>query len=239
MIKTKFLPSIFLLSLIIITSCTSTHYEKVKFIDSSYHYKVELKNPRKKPISNCNFQVYYIQNGQEKLIKSYKTDNSGYAEISINENIFNSEILIKIPKQEFDKSTNYILPYEFKGIDKENYYIKILIPYTKEFLKTKDTSTRLLLTRRVLLNTHPEWDNETRKKIESGNIEVGMEPDMVRAALGEPQNITRYFTGDSKQIWAFFVNPHRTVKVYFENGKVKKIERISKPMEPPPPVFGY
>lgn len=77
---------------------------------------------------------------------------------------------------------------------------------------------------------YPQWDEATVQKVAARDVEIGMTPEMVTAALGKPDAITR--EGDEEKwgyaiIWAGFDGPARKTFVYFvyfKNGQVLRIE---------------
>jgi len=74
---------------------------------------------------------------------------------------------------------------------------------------------------------HPQWDEATVQKVGAREVEIGMMPEMVQAALGKPDAITR--EGD-EETWGYeiiidnFVNIRRQLVyfVHFKNGRVVK-----------------
>lgn len=73
----------------------------------------------------------------------------------------------------------------------------------------------------------PQWDQATVETVAAGRIEIGMTPDMVRAALGKPDIVERI---GPEEKWSFAVWKQRgehvwKVYVYFvfiKEGKVSK-----------------
>jgi hypothetical protein len=51
-------------------------------------------------------------------------------------------------------------------------------------------------------NRHPDWDEITVQKVASRRIEIGMIPEMVRAALGEPDRVSRE---GGEEIWGYAI----------------------------------
>lgn len=51
-------------------------------------------------------------------------------------------------------------------------------------------------------NRHPDWDEITVQKVASRRIEIGMIPEMVRAALGEPDRVSRE---GGQEIWGYAI----------------------------------
>lgn len=73
---------------------------------------------------------------------------------------------------------------------------------------------------------HPKWEPSVINKVARRQVEPGMTGDMVRAAIGLPDSITR--EGDT-EVWGYavFENDYQPVKkyvyfVYFELGVVTK-----------------
>jgi len=73
---------------------------------------------------------------------------------------------------------------------------------------------------------HPNWDSTTVRKVSNRLVESGMTPDMVRAAIGLPDAISRT---DGTEIWQYqvFVGDYQPKKetvytVYFQNGAVTR-----------------
>jgi outer membrane protein assembly factor BamE (lipoprotein component of BamABCDE complex) len=73
---------------------------------------------------------------------------------------------------------------------------------------------------------HPKWDSTTIRKVAAREIEPGMTPDMVKAALGLPDAISR--TG-GEEAWQYqvFVGDYQPRKetvytVYFKEGAVTR-----------------
>lgn len=74
---------------------------------------------------------------------------------------------------------------------------------------------------------HPQWDEATVQKVAAREVEIGMMPEMVEAALGKPDAITR--EGD-EETWGYeiiidnFVHIRRQLVyfVHFKNGQVAK-----------------
>jgi hypothetical protein len=77
---------------------------------------------------------------------------------------------------------------------------------------------------------YPQWDEATVQKVAAKQVEIGMTPEMVTAALGKPDAIPRQ--GDEEQ-WCFalllggFSGPayyEFVYFVYFKNGHVVRME---------------
>jgi hypothetical protein len=72
---------------------------------------------------------------------------------------------------------------------------------------------------------YPQWDEATVQKVAAREVEIGMAPEMVEAALGKPDAITR--EGD-EETWGYEVIIDNFVKirrqlvyfVHFKNGQV-------------------
>lgn len=72
---------------------------------------------------------------------------------------------------------------------------------------------------------HPQWDETTVQKVAAREVEIGMMPEMVEAALGKPDVITREGGGET---WGYeviidnFVHIRRQLVyfVHFKNGQV-------------------
>ena len=58
---------------------------------------------------------------------------------------------------------------------------------------------------------HPKWDEGTVRKVAARKVEVGMTPEMVAAALGKPDKISR--DGD-EEIWGYATTIHEGENVY-------------------------
>ena len=52
----------------------------------------------------------------------------------------------------------------------------------------------------AIRSQHPEWDDNTIKKLAARQVEVGMTPEMVRAALGKPDSVS---TEGGEEVWGF------------------------------------
>ena len=77
---------------------------------------------------------------------------------------------------------------------------------------------------------YPQWDEATVQKLAARQVEVGMTPEMVTAALGKPDAISRQgdedkwgyalisagFDGPARKKFVFFV--------YFKDGRVTRME---------------
>lgn len=73
----------------------------------------------------------------------------------------------------------------------------------------------------------PTWDSATIRKVSNRRVEPGMTPDMVRAAIGLPDAISRTPGGETWQ-YKVFVGDYQPVKktvytVYFQDGAVTRI----------------
>jgi outer membrane protein assembly factor BamE (lipoprotein component of BamABCDE complex) len=77
---------------------------------------------------------------------------------------------------------------------------------------------------------YPQWDEATVQKVAAKQVEIGMTPEMVTAALGKPDAIPRQ--GDEEK-WCFalllggFSGPaykEFVYFVYFKNGHVVRME---------------
>ncbi|MFO7984269.1 MAG: outer membrane protein assembly factor BamE [Desulfatiglandaceae bacterium] len=73
---------------------------------------------------------------------------------------------------------------------------------------------------------HPDWDSTTIRKVSNRLVEPGMTPDMVRAAIGLPDDVSRTDQGET---WRYqvFVGDYQPEKqtvytVYFEDGRVTR-----------------
>jgi outer membrane protein assembly factor BamE (lipoprotein component of BamABCDE complex) len=73
---------------------------------------------------------------------------------------------------------------------------------------------------------YPQWDQATVQVVAARRIEIGMTPEMVRAALGEPEKVLSMGPEDG---WGYAIDRHygmgnvsrRVVFwVYFKNGKI-------------------
>ena len=72
---------------------------------------------------------------------------------------------------------------------------------------------------------YPQWDEATVQKVAAREVEIGMMPEMVEAALGKPDVITREGGGET---WGYeviidnFVHIRRQLVyfVHFKNGQV-------------------
>jgi outer membrane protein assembly factor BamE (lipoprotein component of BamABCDE complex) len=77
---------------------------------------------------------------------------------------------------------------------------------------------------------YPQWDQATVEKVASARVEVGMTPEMVRAALGEPDRVSRE---GGEEIWGYAIwivpgeAPARLKFVYFVHFKEGKIVRTT------------
>lgn len=230
---------IILFCFIWINSCTPTHHHQVKKEGDVYKFEIFIQSPRFKGIPEIKVQLNSVTHNTGTELRLLKTDRSGKIRVELESGMFNKQLEIVVPDQEFKNSQNFILPYSYKVKDelKKRFTWDVVIPYNNEFLETRDEFTRTLYIRRVLLNKFPEWDEDVKDKIKTGNIEEGMTTDMIRAALGNPQNITRYYTNGENQTWTYFLTPSKKVIVFFEDGLVKKIKREYIPSNVPPPVY--
>jgi len=73
---------------------------------------------------------------------------------------------------------------------------------------------------------HPKWDSITVRKVAAREVEPGMTPDMVQAALGLPDVISRTADGQEWQ-YQVFVGDYQPRKetvytVYFKEGAVTR-----------------
>jgi len=73
----------------------------------------------------------------------------------------------------------------------------------------------------AIRSQHPEWDQTTVGKLAAKNVEAGMTREMVRAALGSPDSISRE---DEEEVWGyaywlFSGESSRQVFVYFVHFK--------------------
>jgi len=71
---------------------------------------------------------------------------------------------------------------------------------------------------------HPKWDSSTVRKVAAREVQPGMTPDMVQAALGLPDVISRTADGEAWQ-YQVFVGDYQPRKetvytVYFKEGVV-------------------
>ena len=77
---------------------------------------------------------------------------------------------------------------------------------------------------------YPQWDEATVQRVAAKEIEIGMTPEMVTAALGKADAISRH--GDEEKwgfalVYAGFDGPARmkfVYFVYFKNGHVVRME---------------
>lgn len=71
--------------------------------------------------------------------------------------------------------------------------------------------------RKRFVADHPELSAERRNAILSGRYEIGMTPDEVRAAIGDPWHVNRSRTRwASHEQWIYY----GTTYLYFTNGKL-------------------
>ena len=74
---------------------------------------------------------------------------------------------------------------------------------------------------------HPQWDEATVQRVAAREVEIGMTPEMVEAALGKPDAISHE---EDEEIWGYeividnFVHIRRQLVyfVHFKNGQVVK-----------------
>lgn len=64
---------------------------------------------------------------------------------------------------------------------------------------------------------HPEWDEETLRNLAARNVKPGMTREMVVAALGKPESVSRE---GNEEVWGYAYNQlvgenYRRVFVYF------------------------
>ena len=52
----------------------------------------------------------------------------------------------------------------------------------------------------AIRSQHPEWDDNTIKKLSARQVEAGMTPEMVKVALGNPDSVS---TKDGEEVWGF------------------------------------
>ena len=77
---------------------------------------------------------------------------------------------------------------------------------------------------------YPQWDQATVEKVASAQLEVGMTPEMVRAALGDPDKVSRE---GGEEIWGYAIfivrgdAPAYKKLVYFIHFKEGKIIRTT------------
>lgn len=88
------------------------------------------------------------------------------------------------------------------------------------------THTREYRAEKVQLQ-YPDWDEDTVRKVAARKVEVGMNHDMVVAALGKPDKISR---GGDEEIWGYSTTIHQGENVYIrfvywvhlKNGQVSR-----------------
>ena len=76
---------------------------------------------------------------------------------------------------------------------------------------------------------HPDWDEGTLRKVAARKVEIGMTHDMVAAALGKPDKISR---GGDEEIWGYSTTIHQGENVYIrfvywvhlKNGQVSRTD---------------
>ena len=91
---------------------------------------------------------------------------------------------------------------------------------------TLKTHTKEYRSEKVQLQ-HPDWDEDTVRKVAARKVEVGMNPEMVAAALGKPDAISRE---EDEEKWGYATNIHEGENVYvrfvyfvyFKNGQVPR-----------------
>jgi len=74
---------------------------------------------------------------------------------------------------------------------------------------------------------HPKWSDNTIKKLAAWQVEAGMTPEMVRAALGNPDSVS---IKEGEEVWGFaywqvtFASQRKIFAyfVYFKDNKVVK-----------------
>ena len=79
-------------------------------------------------------------------------------------------------------------------------------------------------------NSHPDWDEITVQKVASRRIDIAMTPEMARAALGEPDTVSRE---GGEEIWGYAIwivpgeAPAYQKLVYFVHFREGKIIRTT------------
>ncbi|HDS08599.1 MAG TPA: hypothetical protein ENN73_00095, partial [Firmicutes bacterium] len=157
-------------------SCTATHNEQVKLDSGHYKLRFEIKNPRKKSLPALAIKVYYINPAGVRCdLGEFTSDTSGIITVMIPEDVYEHDFWLEIYPGDYKAGEDLVFPYRFNVKKKEFFNNTVYVPYTESFLKTKDTHSKLVFTRRVILNIHQEWTEEQVAKVKSGKIEEGME----------------------------------------------------------------
>ena len=108
----------------------------------------------------------------------------------------------------------------------------LIICLVGAFLLSGCASKQVRTERRAekIRSQYPQWDQATVEKVASARVEVGMTPEMVRAALGAPDRVSRE---SGEEIWGYAVwivngmAPAYQKFVYFVHFKEGKIIRTT------------